>query len=134
MCQWNIRTIINDLVLALVINTSATFLAGAPLELASWYTYTCVAFATNIVAQLILPTGTVAEALTRPLGDASWRMYVQIFIENLIFVTIISLTEAFVQTGGNGLFEAWIATYFQLMLIGYVTSCILALIAKVQEK
>jgi len=125
MCEWNIRTILNDLVLALIINTSATLLAGAPMVAHTWYTYTCVAFATNIVAQLIVPTGTIAEALTNPLGDAPWRIYVQIFIENLIFVTIISLTEAFVQTGGPGMLAAWWQTYIWLMLIGYVTSVIL---------
>ena len=46
----------------------------------------------------------------------------QIFIENLIFVTIISLTEAFVHTGGAGLVAAWLHSYVWLVVIGYVTS------------
>jgi len=134
MCEWNIRTILNDLVLALVINTSATLLAGAPMVAHTWYTYTCVAFATNIVAQLIVPTGSIASALTSSLEGTSWRIYVQIFIENLIFVTIISLTEAFVQTGGAGMIAAWWSTYIWLMLIGYVTSVILFLAWRASDK
>lgn len=124
MCTWNKNLIIQDIVLALVINTSATLLGGDPFD-HTWYTFTCVALATNVVGQMILPTGSIATALTKPLGDASWRIYVQIFIENLIFVTIISFTEAWVHTGGEGIIAAWLATYVPLVLIGYVTSVIL---------
>lgn len=124
MCEWNRNLIIQDIVLAIVINTSATLLGGDPFD-HTWYTFTCVALATNVVGQFVLPTGSVATALTAPLGDASWRIYVQIFIENLIFVTVISFTEAWVHTGGPGIVAAWLATYAQLVLVGYVTSVIL---------
>ena len=117
MCEWNRNVIIQDLVLAIVINTSATIIDGAPFDR--------VALATNVIGQLILPTGAVARALTGWAGDASWRVYVQIFIENLIFVTIISLTEAFVHTGGPGLVAAWLNSYAWLVIIGYVTSVVL---------
>lgn len=109
MCEWNRNIIIQDIVLAIVINTSATLLGGDPFD-HTWYTFTCVALATNVLGQFLLPTGTWARALTGWAGEASWRVYVQIFIENLIFVTIISLVAA------------WLATYVYLVLIGYVTS------------
>ena len=37
-------------------------------------------------------------------------------------MTVISLTEAFVHTGGPGLVEAWLNSYVWLVLIGYATS------------
>lgn len=124
MCEWNRNLIIQDVVLAIVINTSATLLGGGPFD-HTWYTFTCVALATNVVGQLILPTGSWARAATSPLGDAVWRVYAQIFVENLIFVTVISFTEAWVHTGGDGIVAAWLSTYVQLVLVGYVTSVIL---------
>ena len=124
MCEWNRNLIIQDIVLAIVINTSATLLGGDPFD-HTWYTFTCVALATNVVGQMVLPTGAVARALTGWAGDAAWRVYVQVFIENLIFVTVISLTEAWVHTGGAGMVAAWLSTYVQLVLVGYVTSVVL---------
>lgn len=124
MCTWNRNLIIQDLVLAIVINTSATLLGGDPFD-HTWYTFTCVALSTNVVAQLVLPTGNWARALTGWAGEAGWRVYVQIFVENLIFVTIISFVEAWVHTGGAGIVAAWLATYLQLVAIGYVTSVVL---------
>ena len=125
MCKWNLQTIIFDAILAIIINTSATFLAGAPLVFASWYTFTAVAFATNIVAQLIVPTKTITSVLTRPIPNSTVATLVAVLVENFIFVTIISLTEAYVQTAGIGMIEAWLSTYVQLMLIGYIASLVL---------
>ena len=125
MCEWNIRTLVNDIVLALVINTSATLLAGAPMAWGTWYPYTCVAFTTNVVAQLLIPTVSISQSLTKGLEGKAIRPYLAIFIENLIFVTIISLTEAVTQVGPAQMIATWLQTYFQLVLIGYVTSIIL---------
>ena len=122
MCDWNIRVLVNDIVLALVINTSATLLAGAPMEWGTWYPYTCVAFTTNVVAQLLIPTVSIAQSLTRGLDGKAARPYAAIFVENLIFVTIISLTEAVTQVGPAQMLVAWSQTFLQLVLIGYVTS------------
>lgn len=132
MCTWNRNLIIQDIVLAIVINTSATLLGGDPFD-HTWYIFTCVALATNVLGQVILPTGTIATSLTKPLGASPARIYVQIFIENLIFVTLISFTEAWVHTGGPGIVQAWLATYLQLVLVGYVTSVILYHVLKPQE-
>lgn len=125
MCDWNVRTLVNNIILALVINTSATLLAGAPMEWATWYPYTCVAFATNVVAQLLVPLVSISQSLTKGLAGKASRPYAAIFVENLIFVTIISLTEAVTQVGPAQMLEAWSQTFLQLVLIGYVTSIIL---------
>lgn len=124
MCEWNRKLIIQDIVLAIVINTTATLLGHDPFDY-TWYIFTCVALATNVLGQFLLPTGAWAHALTGWARDAKWRVYAQIFVENLIFVTIISLTEAWVHTGGAGIVAAWLATYVQLVLVGYVTSVVL---------
>lgn len=124
MCEWNRKLIIQGIVLAIVINTTATLLGHDPFD-HTWYIFTCVALATNVLGQFLLPTGAWARALTGWARDAKWRVYAQIFVENLIFVTIISLTEAWVHTGGAGIVAAWLATYVQLVLVGYVTSVVL---------
>lgn len=124
MCEWNRKLIIQDIVLAIVINTTATLLGHDPFD-HTWYIFTCVALATNVLGQFLLPTGAWARALTGWARDAKWHVYAQIFVENLIFVTIISLTEAWVHTGGAGIVAAWLATYVQLVLVGYVTSVVL---------
>ncbi len=105
MCEWNRKLIIQDIVLAIVINTTATLLGHDPFD-HTWYIFTCVALATNVLGQFLLPTGAWARALTGWARDAKWRVYAQIFVENLIFVTIISLTEAWVHTGGAGIVAA----------------------------
>ena len=124
MCEWNRKLIIQDIVLAIVTNTTATLLGQDPFD-HTWYIFTCVALATNVLGQFLLPTGAWARALTGWARDAKWRVYAQIFVENLIFVTIISLSEAWVHTGGAGIVAAWLATYVQLVLVGYVTSVVL---------
>lgn len=112
--------------LAIVINTSATLLGGAPLEFATWYPYTCAAFGTNVLVQLVLPVPAVAARLTHALEGSAVHPYVSIFLENLMYVTCISLTMAFLQTpAGGDVIGAWLATYVQLMLIGYVTSLVM---------
>lgn len=125
MCHWNVRLLVNDIVLALVINTSATLLAGAPLEWGTWYPFTCVAFTTNVLAQLLIPTDSIAQSVTKALEGRSIRPYCSIFVENLIFVTIISLTEAFTQVGAATMIPVWWSTYLWLVVIGYVSSVIL---------
>lgn len=128
MCTWNIQTILQDLVLAIVINTSATLLSGAPLAWTTWYPFTCAALGTNIIAQLVIPTSLIAKTLIQFLDDRPYKVFIQIFIENLIFVTIISLTMAYTQVGRDLMLDAWSQTYLWLVLIGYITSIALFLI------
>lgn len=125
MCRWNLATILQDLVLAIVINTSAMLMTGAEFSFQSWYPGTCSAFGTNVILQLILPVPAVGQAISKPFAQSRWRFIVSLFIENLIFVTCISFTMALVQTGGAGVVDAWLATYARLVIVGYVTSLIL---------
>lgn len=123
MITWCVRAIVQDIVLAIVINTSATLLTGAPLAFATWYPLTCAAFGTNVLIQLLVPVPAIAATITRPLKEKALHPYASIFFENLIFVTCISLTMAFIQTpAGDDIIGAWWTTYIPLMLIGYVTS------------
>ena len=128
MCNWNRQVIIQDIVLAIVINTSATLLSGAELAWGTWYPFTCAALGTNVLAQLVVPTGSIARALTRPAEGRAWRPYAEVFVENLVFVTIISLTMAFTQVGAAEMLAVWSRTYLWLVGIGYVTSVALYLV------
>lgn len=125
MCPINLITVLMDVVLAIVINTSAMLLSGASISFVSWYPGTCAAFATNVVIQLVAPVPLAAQAATSPLGERKGRPVFSVFIENLIYVTLISFTMAVINTGGVGVVEAWLATYGWLVLIGYVTSLVL---------
>lgn len=125
MCRWNLATILQDLVLAVVINTSAMLMTGAAFSFQSWYPGTCAAFGTNVILQLILPVPAIGQALSKPFAQSRWRFIVSVFIENLVFVTCISFTMALVQTGGAGVVDAWLATYARLVIVGYVTSLVL---------
>lgn len=126
MCKWNIATILCDLVLALVINTSAMLIGGAEIAFQSWYPGVASAFFTNVLLQLVLPVPGFAVAVTGWVGEHRWRPIVQVFVENFVFVTCISFTMALIQTPtGGDVAAAWLATYIQLVLIGYVTSLVL---------
>lgn len=126
MCKWNIATILCDLVLALVINTSAMLIGGAEITFQSWYPGVASAFFTNVLLQLVLPVPGFADAVTGWAGERRWRLVLQVFVENFIFVTCISFTMALVQTPtGGDVVAAWLATYIPLVLIGYVTSLVL---------
>lgn len=126
MCEWNIDTILCDLVLALVINTSAMLLGSAVFTFQAWYPGVASAFFTNVLLQLVLPVPGITAAVTAWVGEHRWRPIVRVFVENLIFVTCISLTMAFIQApAGGDVIAAWLSTYVCLVLIGYVTSLIL---------
>ena len=124
MSKLDNNLIINDVVLAIVINTSATLLSGAALGFSSWYPMTCAAFGTNVLLQLLFPIHGAAEKAAGGIGGKA-KLLVQVFVENLIFVTCISLTMALVQTSGVNLMPVWFSTYIPLVLIGYVTSIVL---------
>ena len=130
MTKWTITTILCDLVLAVVINTSAMLLTGAEITPVSWYPGTASAFFTNVLLQLVLPVPGIAAGLTGWVGKGAPRIGASVFIENLIFVTCISLTMAYLGTGGPGLIEAWLATYPALVAIGYATSIVLVTAAR----
>lgn len=125
MTKWGLPVILCDLVLAVVINTSAMLLSGAPISFVTWYPGTASAFFTNILLQLVLPVPAAGRAASSFLEGKGARPIVQVFVENLIFVTCISFTMAILQAGDNSIVAVWLATYVPLVLIGYVTSLVL---------
>ena len=134
MSPWNRVVILQDIVLAIVINTSAMLLTGAEITFASWYPGTCSAFATNALIQLIVPVPAIGRVLSKPLEKSKARPILSIFVENLIYVTCISLTMACIQAGGRPIVDVWLQTYAYLVVIGYVTSLVLFAIVTVCER
>ena len=126
MTKWTLGVILCDLVLAVVINTSATLLSAAPISFRAWYPGTASAFFTNVLIQLVLPVPAAGQAVTRFLAGSRIRPVFSVFVENLIFVTCISFTMAVVQTpAGNSIVATWLSTYVWLVIIGYATSLVL---------
>lgn len=126
MTRWSLEVVLCDLVLAIVINTSAMFLGGAAITFQLWYPGTASAFFTNMLLQLVLPVPAWGELLSRALEGSRVRPFLSVFIENFCFVTLISLTMALVQTpAGGNVITAWLSTYPYLVAIGYITSLIL---------
>lgn len=134
MSPWNRVVILQDIVLAIVINTSAMLLTGAEITFASWYPGTCSALATNVLIQLIVPVPAIGRVLSKPLEKSKARPILSIFVENLIYVTCISLTMACIQAGGRPIVDVWLQTYAYLVVIGYVTSLVLFAIVTVCER
>lgn len=136
MTKWGLGVILCDLVLALVINTSAMLLSGAEILPAPWYTGVACAFFTNVVVQLIVPVPRIGQVLSRVLEGKAARPILAVFVENLLFVTCISITMALLNIASTGapFLETWLHTYVYLVLIGYITSLILyAITARVSR-
>ena len=134
MSPWNRIVILQDIVLAIVINTSAMLLTGAEITFPSWYPGTCSAFATNVLIQLIIPVPAIGRVLSKPLEGKAGRFIWSIFVENLIYVTCISFTMAVIQAGTRPVVDVWLQTYVYLVLIGYVTSLVLYGIVTAYER
>ncbi len=130
MTRWALETVLCDLVLAVVINTSAMLLSHAPITFATWYPGTASAFFTNVLIQLVLAVPLIGQVATCPIKNAPWRWVVSVFIENLIFVTCISVVMACIQHGDDPIMSTWLSTYPYLLGIGYVTSLVLFIISR----
>lgn len=76
MCSWERWTILQDLALAIVINTSAMLLSGVEFQPASWYSGTCAALCTNIILQLILPVPIIGYAVTKKICESILPIYI----------------------------------------------------------
>lgn len=126
MTKWSLEVVLCDLVLALVINTSAMLLSGAVITFQAWYPGVASAFFTNVLLQLVLPVPAWGQLLSHPLGTHRARPMLSVFVENLVFVTCISFTMACIQApSADQIVSAWLTTYAYLVGIGYVTSLIL---------
>ena len=133
MTKWSLGVILCDLVLAIVINTSAMLLGGAPITFVTWYPGVACAFFTNVLLQLVLPVPLIGQVLSKPLEGSKARPILSVFVENLVFVTCISFTMAIIQSSGRPIVEVWLQTYVYLVIIGYITSLILFAISNRKE-
>lgn len=124
--RWNVLT---NVLMALSINTAATFLAGGD-TLAGWVRGCCCAFTVNTVAAAVIPVGKIgawfSRRVCRTKETGLGEMLARNFIVNAIYVTIVSFSMAVIN-GGLGLHTPgiWISTYFQLHLVGLVTSLVI---------
>ncbi len=127
--QTQMMILLQDLVLAFVINSAATILNGGFVDTGLYLVGMFEAFCINYVAGLIIPVEKIGRAVAGGIGlkDGSFAFkLVRIFIVNAIFVTIISFTIALINCGPvPNIFSIWIATYPALHLVGFLTSVLI---------
>ena len=124
--KWNVLT---NVLMALSINTAATILAGGD-TVAGWVTGCCCAFTINTVAAAIIPVGRIgkwfAEDICHTKPGTFAEMVTRNLIINAIYVTVVSFCMALIHVGfAENLFKVWISTYFQLHLVGLITSIVI---------
>ncbi len=124
--QIELSVLLQDLVLAFVINTAATILNGGFAGVGLYLIGMFQAFCINYVAGLILPTAKIGGAVAGGLGLKAGTLphqLVRIFVINAIFVTIISFTIALINCGlESRVWYVWLDTYPALHIVGYLTS------------
>ena len=118
--------LLQDLVLAFVINTAATVLSGGMTDTGAYFAGIFQAFSTNYIAGLILPVETIGRAAAKGLGlreGTAGHRFVRVLVINAIFVTIISFVMALLHCGlSPELFPVWLSTYPALHLTGLLAS------------
>lgn len=124
--RWNVVT---NVLMALSINTAATILGGGD-SLSGWVQGCCCAFTVNTIAAVIIPVGKIGAWFSRKICCAKETGFLEMlsrnFIINAIYVTIVSFFMAVIHVGiGAHTFGVWLATYFQLFLVGIVTSLVI---------
>ena len=127
--QTQMMILIQDLVLAFVINSAATVLNGGFTETGVYLVGMFMAFSINYVAGLIIPVakiGRAAAGFLRLKDGGLPHKLVRVFVINAIFVTIISFTIALINLGPvPELIGIWWSTYPVLHLVGYLTSVLI---------
>ncbi len=127
--QTQMMILLQDLVLAFVINTTATILNGGFQTTDLYLVGMFEAFSINYIAGLFIPVEKIGRAVAGGIGlkDGSFpHKLVRIFIINAIFVTIISFTIALINCGPvSNIVSIWIKTYPVLHLVGFVTSVLI---------
>ncbi|HCI73889.1 MAG TPA: hypothetical protein DHV42_05035 [Lachnospiraceae bacterium] len=127
--QIQMMVLVQDLVLAFVINSTATILGGGFKETGLYLVGMFEAFSINYIAGLIIPVERIGRAVAGGIGlkDGSFaHKLVRIFIINAIFVTIISFTIALINCGPvPNIVSIWFGTYPILHLVGFVTSVLI---------
>lgn len=124
--RWNVVT---NVLMALSINTAATILADGD-TLSGWVQGCCCAFTVNTIAAIIIPVGKIGSWFSRKVCKTKEtgiaEMLARNFIINAIYFTIVSFSMAMIHVGLNGsTFGVWMSTYFQLHLVGLVTSLVI---------
>lgn len=127
--QVEMMVLLQDLVLAFVINTSATILNGGFVSTSLYLIGMFEAFSINYIAGLIIPVakiGTAAANLLHLKDGKFPHKLVRVFVINAIFVTIISFTIALINCGPvPNILEIWLKTYPILHLVGLITSLLI---------
>ena len=125
--QTQLMVLLQDLVLAFVINSAATILNGGFTETGVYLVGMFMAFCINYTAGLIIPVEKIGGGIATDLGlKGVAHKLVRIFVINAIFVTIISFTIALINCGPvPNILSIWIATYPALHLVGFVTSVLI---------
>lgn len=121
--------LIQDLVLAFVINSTATILSGGFQDTWLYLVGMFEAFSINYIAGLIIPVDRIGRVVASGIGlkDGSFaHKLVRIFIINAIFVTIISFCIALINCGPDeAILSIWWKTYPILHLTGLITSVLI---------
>lgn len=127
--QIEMLVLLQDLVLAFVINSAATILNGGFTETSVYLVGMFEAFSINYIAGLIIPVAKIGQGAADMLHlkDGSFaHKLVRIFVINAIFVTIISFTIALINCGPvPNIVSIWLKTYPILHLVGLVTSILI---------
>ena len=127
--QTQMMILIQDIILAFVINSAATILAGGFTETSVYLVGMFEAFSINYIAGLIIPVEKIGRTVAEGLGchpGSRLHKLIRVFIINAIFVTIISFTIALINVGlVAGLPLIWIKTYPVLHIVGLVTSLLI---------
>lgn len=127
--QTQMLVLIQDLILAFVINSAATILGGGFTDTGVYLVGMFMAFSINYVAGIIIPVERIGRAVAGGIGLKDGTLpykLVRIFIINAIFVTIISFTIALINCGPvPNIVQIWLGTYPVLHIVGYVTSVLI---------
>ena len=126
--------VINNVYMALLINTTATLLAGGA-GLSEWIRGCCAAFTINTVASVLLPVVEFSDWFSEKVCKAKpgtfFELAMQAVATNLVYVTIISFCMALLNTGINqATLPTWWATYPVLLVTGIVGSILWAELMK----
>lgn len=124
----------NNIYMALLINTTATLLAGGA-SLPDWIRGCCTAFTINTVASVLLPVEEFSNWFAKKICKAKpgtfYDLVMQAAATNLVYVTIISFCMAVLNAGINkSTLPTWWATYPILLITGIVGSILWAELTK----
>lgn len=124
----------NNIYMALLINTTATLLAGEA-SLPDWIRGCCTAFTINTVASVLLPVEEFSNCFSKKICKAKpgtfYDLVMQAAATNLVYVTIISFCMAVLNAGINkSTLPTWWATYPILLITGIVGSILWAELTK----